>query len=133
VAINWNDSLETGIPEIDNQHKEMFVRINQLLDACHQGRGQETLGDVLNFLEDYARRHFMDEEALMAAKGYPELASHREMHREFMANVAEVKRRFQEEGPGVHIVVITNRVIAGWLNTHIRRVDKKFGEFLRNN
>jgi hypothetical protein len=32
----------------------------------------------------------------------------------------------------VHIVVITNRILAGWLNTHIRRSDKVFGAHMES-
>lgn len=131
MAILWTDELATGVREIDEQHKEMFRKINELLDACHQGRGHETVGEVLDFLDSYSRKHFQLEEQYMLDYGYPEYQQHKAHHREFISNVAEVKRRFQAEGPGVHIVVITNRVLAGWLNSHIRKVDKGLGQYLR--
>ncbi|MDD4658768.1 MAG: bacteriohemerythrin [Eubacteriales bacterium] len=127
MAIEWNASLSVGIEEIDKQHKELFRQINELIHACHQGRGVEAVGEVLSFLDSYVRLHFRTEESLMLKYGFPEFQAHRLQHQEFMANLAEVRRRFTEEGPGVHIVVITNRILAGWLNTHIRRSDKIFG------
>ena len=33
MSLNWDSNLATGINVIDNQHKELFDRINQLLFA----------------------------------------------------------------------------------------------------
>jgi len=132
LGIEWNASLSIGIEEIDNQHKELFRQINHLIHACHQGRGVETVGEVLSFLDSYVRLHFRTEENLMRQYGFPEFQAHCLQHQEFMANLAEVHRRFSEDGPGVHIVVITNRILAGWLNTHIRRSDKVFGAHMES-
>lgn len=41
MAIEWTDELATGVNKIDNQHKELFKRINNLLDACNQGKGKD--------------------------------------------------------------------------------------------
>jgi len=131
MAIEWNDSLAVGIEEIDNQHKELFRRINDLIEACHQGRGAEAVGEVLAFLDSYARLHFSTEEGYMRKYNFPGLDGHHQQHQEFMANLAEVRNRFAKEGPGVHIVVITNRILAGWLNTHIRRSDKVLGAHIK--
>lgn len=131
MAIQWNASLTTGVDEIDNQHKELFRQVNELLDACHRGKGPEAIGEMLTFLDKYARHHFSTEENLMTRYGFPGLDAHREQHNEFMKNLAEVKHRFQTEGPGVHIVVITNRVLTGWLLTHIRKSDKVLGSFIK--
>jgi hemerythrin len=131
MTIEWTAALATGVVEIDKQHQELFRRINELLDACHKGKGPEAVGEVLAYLDNYARLHFATEENYMVKYGFADYQTHREQHREFMTNVAEVRRRFTEEGPGVHIVVITNRVIAGWLNTHIRRSDKALGAYIK--
>ena len=33
----WNDNLASGSTEIDTQHKELFKRIESLLDAFEKG------------------------------------------------------------------------------------------------
>ncbi|HOB34254.1 MAG: hemerythrin family protein [Firmicutes bacterium] len=131
MAIQWTDSLSVGVTEIDNQHKELFRQINVLIDACHKGKGAEAVGETLVFLDRYARMHFSTEEGYMERYQYPGLDVHRRQHQEFMDNLAEIRKRFEAEGPGVHIVVITNRILAGWLNTHIRRSDKALGDYIR--
>lgn len=132
MAIYWSEDLATGVQIIDDQHKELFSRINALLDACSVGRGKEEVGKVLQFLEEYVASHFSEEETRMQQYGYPGQAYHKSQHDEFRANFADLKKTFDAEGPGVFIVIKTNRVVVDWLSAHIRRVDKALGAFLKD-
>ena len=62
MAIEWTEDLATGVNKIDNQHKELFKRINNLLEACNQGRGKNEVEKVIKFLDDYVIIHFSEEE-----------------------------------------------------------------------
>ena len=68
MAIEWTEDLATGVPEIDAQHKELFSRINRLLEACNQGQGRAEVGKTLAFLEEYVLIHFSTEEKIMTEK-----------------------------------------------------------------
>lgn len=39
----WNSGLETGIPAIDEQHKELFRQVDILLDNGNKDRVPDTL------------------------------------------------------------------------------------------
>mgnify|MGYP000916868212 CR=1 FL=1 len=132
MAIEWNDSLSVGIEEIDNQHKELFRRINNLLDACNEGKGKQAVGDIINFLGEYVVTHFAAEEAYMRKYAYPEYEAHKAMHQGFIQSFGQLKSKFDSEGPGIQLVLQTNRVVVDWLINHISKVDKKLGEFLSN-
>ncbi len=131
MAIEWTEDLATGVKEIDNQHKELFQRINNLLDACNHGKGKEEVKKVISFLEDYVITHFSEEEKYMGKYDYPDFMSHKKQHLEFMENFFRIKTQFEAEGPGVHIVVITNNLIVDWLRNHIRKTDRALGSFLK--
>lgn len=131
MAINWTDDLATGVNQIDNQHKELFSRINALLDACHRGKGKEELDGILQFLEEYVAAHFSEEEKYMVQYGFPAYSGHRSQHLEFIENLAHIKDKLKSAGPGLVTVVATNHLLVEWLRTHIRRLDKALGAFLR--
>lgn len=131
MAIEWTNDLATGVPEIDNQHKELFQKINNLLDACNHGKGKAKVIKVISFLEDYVITHFSEEEKYMAKYDYPDGLSHKKQHSEFMENFFRIKQQFEAEGPGVHIVLMTNHLIVEWLKNHIRKVDRALGSFLK--
>lgn len=131
MAIEWTEDLSTGVAEIDGQHKELFTRINGLLDACREGKGRHEVEKVMKFLEDYVVRHFSEEEKYMAEFSYPAYGSHKAQHLRFMDDFFSLKEQFEREGPGVHIIVRTNDTLVDWLKTHIRKVDKELGAFLK--
>jgi len=131
MSREWTEDLSTGSAAIDDQHKELFKRINALLEACRQGKGKTEVSKVIQFLGEYVVTHFSAEEQYMEAHRYPEFAKHKALHLEFMENFRELKRELDEEGPGVHLVVKTNQMVVQWLLHHIRKVDRALGTFLK--
>jgi len=131
MAIQWTEDLATGSDEIDSQHKELFRRINVLLDACNQGKGKEEVCRVIGFLDDYVVTHFGEEEEYMLKHGYPGYAEHKAKHLEFTNNYVVLKKQVETEGPGLHTVVATNQLVVDWLRSHIRKVDTRLGAFLK--
>lgn len=71
MAIQWDPSLSVGVKQIDEQHQELFRRVNELVDAMHRGRSQAQLGEMLSFLSVYVVQHFGAEEKLMSERWYP--------------------------------------------------------------
>ena len=124
MAIEWTEDLAVGSKEIDDQHRELFRMINQMLEACNQGKGKAVLDEILGFLENYVVTHFGTEERLMQQYNYPD--------EQFIKSFMELKKEMATTGPGTHIVIMTNRTVVGWLNSHIRNVDKLLGAFLKD-
>lgn len=131
MAIEWTEELGTGVAEIDDQHKELFRRINCLLDACGQGKGRHEVGRMIGFLDDYVISHFSAEERSMLEGAYPQYDRHRQEHEAFIAQMTDLKQKFHVEGSGVHVVLLTIRTSVDWLATHIRKTDRAMGAYLR--
>lgn len=132
MAIQWKDSLATGVQEIDNQHKELFDAINKLFDACSQGKGKEEVDKVIKFLGDYVVLHFGAEEKLQKKFSYPEYNAHKEQHEKFISDFLELKKQIDTEGANARSVILINRVVVDWLIKHIGVSDKKLGVFLKD-
>lgn len=131
MPIEWTSDLSVGVGEIDRQHQELFQQINKLFDACYQGTAKNVVAEMIQFLADYVVEHFGLEEKYMIRFNYPDYATHRSHHQQFIANFAEVKNKLESDGPGPHLVILTNRLVVSWLNAHIRNVDKLLGDFLK--
>ncbi len=54
----WNESFETGLPEIDAQHKKLVELINQLARDWSSLADLEKLNVIFNELTAYAHYHF---------------------------------------------------------------------------
>lgn len=132
LAMQWSTSLATGVDLIDQQHQELIRRINQLLEACTQGKGKEAVGETLNFLEDYVKTHFSAEEKLQRDHHYPEYPAHKQLHDEFIQDVSRLKQEFANEGATLRLVAVINRRVVDWLTQHIMKVDKALAAFVKS-
>ena len=134
--MEWNESLSVGFREIDVEHKELFKMIQELVDAINQHTCKYKIGDVIKFLEDYAKNHFAMEENYMEQFEYPEYRQHRAEHEKFIITFAELKRELQKiKASGSYagsyeLSVTTDQVLVDWLLDHIAKVDRKLAEFL---
>ena len=131
MPIEWTKDLATGVEAIDEQHKELFRRINLLLDACRRGEGAEHVVSTLAFLTQYVVEHFQSEEDLMRRAAYRGYAEHAAMHREFRKRVESFASDLALTGVTIITVITVNRMIVDWLNDHIRTVDRAMAATIR--
>lgn len=131
MSIKWTSTLATGVTEIDDQHREIFRRADQLSGACSEGKGREEVLRLLGFLEDYIREHFAQEERLQLKKAYPGYAAHKSQHTRFIADVSRLKGAFETEGATLSLVIMTNRTLISWLVQHISKTDRELAAYLR--
>ncbi len=130
MALEWKQNLATGVEEIDNQHKELFGKVNNLLDACNQQKGKDEVGKVVKFLEDYVITHFGAEEKMMKKTAYPGYSLHKQQHDQFIKDFLILKDNFEKEGATTHFVINVNHKVVDWLIKHVGNTDKALGAFL---
>jgi hemerythrin len=129
VILEWTDDLATGSELIDKQHKELFKRINSLLEACRQGKGKSEINGLMQFLDDYVITHFSEEEQYMQKYAYPGYAKHKAEHLQFIIDFRKLKNEFENDGPDFYLVMRTKEMVVRWLLDHIRKVDRALGDF----
>lgn len=67
----------------------------------------------------------------MVKHNYAEYQNHKNQHLGFVEGFKELKQRFETEGPGLQIIVLTNKTVVNWLVSHINTTDSKLGVFLK--
>lgn len=122
--------LETGNTMIDQEHKELFRAVNQLLDACSKGQGRSSMEQAINFLLGYVDKHFSHEEQLQQRSGYSGMASHKAFHTQYKATLKKIVAQIPPADPSVADLGNLNKHIALLVN-HIRIEDKKLSAFLK--
>ena len=117
----WSPAIETGLPGIDAQHKQLFD-----LAASFRGEGDQIrVMKALAALADYANTHLRDEEAMLAAIAYEGLPAHREEHERFR----QMLRELLDEARKLSLDQIADRIealINGWFYQHILTVDAAY-------
>ena len=127
MAVLWSNDLVVGVDTIDNQHKGIFIRINNLLDAMILGKGKE---DILEIIE-YIGEHFNTEENLMAKYNYISYVKQKTEHMLFIKYFFGIKRELETQGVSSLLLLQTHQRVCNWLKNHIVNEDKKFCMFIK--
>ncbi len=129
--VTWDGSLETGIKEIDVQHKRLFEMINNLDRKMNDpDADQVTFLSTLDGMKQYARIHFRTEEELLESCGYPRLDVHRNAHREFVSKTEDLALRSGAEDLR-SLFGDSLTFLLTWIVRHIKTEDQKYVPFVR--
>ncbi|MDR2893453.1 MAG: hemerythrin family protein [Deltaproteobacteria bacterium] len=126
MAMIWTASYETGVPLMDNQHKELFKHMDALTDKSKSGQILQSL----EYLSQYIDKHFREEQDLHASCKYPQRDAHKKLHVEFVAAYRKLRSEF-ENSPGKEAIMSMriNRNAVEWLKNHIYGPDKTFAKY----
>ena len=132
MYIKWDESLSVGIKEIDDQHKELFDRINHLLRTIGELHAQGELKKTLDFMEEYALLHFGLEEEQMILTNYGGYGEHKDQHDYLRGEVEKMRARLASEGPNEKLLVDAQELLVDWLQKHIRTIDVKMARHFKS-
>jgi hemerythrin len=134
MDLQWTSDLSVGVDEIDDQHKELFQRLNNLRIAMGQGKSRAEIGKTVKFLQDYVVEHFATEERHMGRYGYPAFGAHKAEHEAFIKDFSAFKKKLENieihGGITSFLAIEMQRRLYDWLINHIGRIDKALGNYL---
>lgn len=127
--MDWQKGYSIGIPEIDEQHKQLFECIDRLESAGDERQRELAVYFVMEQLSDYARIHFAVEEIVMRLFDYPGLAAHVAEHRAFAKRLTQLET--SELNEDIHAEA--GKFLREWLVEHIQGSDKLYAAYLLDN
>ncbi|HID98792.1 MAG TPA: bacteriohemerythrin [Thiotrichaceae bacterium] len=130
--VEWGPHLHINDPVIDQQHKELFIRIKNLIMSIGTGKTEEEVDEIVNFLESYISTHFQLEEMQMEQCHYPNSALHKAQHVEFIETVNHIKKNYQKKGGNLYLALQIQQEIVEWLTVHIGEYDQELGQFMNS-
>ncbi|NUN10971.1 MAG: hemerythrin family protein [Ignavibacteriaceae bacterium] len=127
--IIWRDTYETGIPEVDRQHRSLVDITNELIGAHQKQTGRFIIYGILDRLVEYTKIHFSDEEKLFDT-GYTGAVKHRQEHDYFILELDKL----QQEAARNNLLLTykTLDFLKDWLINHILGTDKELGTYIAN-
>jgi hemerythrin len=131
ALIIWLDRYDTGIDEVDIQHRKLVGLINTLFDSISLKDRKVVLNQTLTELVNYTIYHFKLEEELMKKRNYPHYLSHKGEHTMFVENVNKHISNLKTDDTKALLDVIN--FLKDWLLKHILVSDKKYAEAFRSN
>ena len=121
----WNRSFEIGIPEIDEQHKQLINLLNRLVNTLIDAEPVD-IESAFAELAEYADFHFAAEEAIWQQHLQDDdwVATHQNNHASFLPKVIELKQQDSDK-PYNEVIEDIIRFLIRWLAFHIIDEDKR--------
>ncbi len=129
--ITWDETMATGVPNIDAQHKELIQKFNEFSEASSNASGRKMAGEVLDFLQFYAAWHFEREEKLMEQYNCPAAEKNKKAHAEFIDKFGQFYQQWQEASMSFELMQATFSELAKWVEDHIRGVDTQLRFYVK--
>jgi hemerythrin len=126
----WSDSNVIYLPEIDAEHRSIFLIAAELEKALHSRTTPEKFRAILRNLLAHTEEHFRHEERLMRAVNYPSFEWHKRQHDNVRKQAKGMARRIA--GGDTDAPSLLLEFLAGWLRDHTGLTDRMMASYLRN-
>ena len=129
-CLEWSaERNAVSVPEIDQEHQEIFVLGNNLYRALEGGALLNALEPQLLELAAHVTEHFALEEKMMRSRRYSAYAWHKAQHDTVRARLAGLEKSVKADDR--EAVMSTIDFITAWLQTHTAVSDRMMGAYLR--
>lgn len=121
----WSDNFNTGVDEIDQQHRKLVAILNQVASFITLQRTNIDPDNLIGELVDYAVFHFDSEENYWL-NSLPEseyTKQHRDTHNQFIQRVNDLKESAKALSEEQWLDELLS-FLASWLASHILKSDK---------
>ncbi len=125
--IEWKDTYNIGVDEIDLQHQYFTQLINRLDFELERNIDNEYRFNLIEELLKYASFHFLSEENIMFSSNYSDIEDHKRLHSDLINELNE-KIIFFKMSKLTHNEIIS--FLKNWFLDHTVEIDMKFGNFL---
>jgi hemerythrin len=126
--LEWEDSYNIGVKEIDNQHRGLFDIISKLSAARRFETDGKYFYAKLHQLVEYTRIHFSTEERYMQDAHYPGLAEHQQEHVLFLTRVTQLVKDYEKNEPDIQQKILY--FLKEWYMDHILGTDRDYQKTL---
>jgi len=124
--LRWTDENDIFLPELDAEHRALFVAGEELHRAVSAGAPADQVKERLHHVLQLAEAHFLHEERLMRDSAFESYEWHRKQH--------DVIRRRAKRTDGTDLLAVAALLdyVAGWLRDHTAVADRIMASHLRN-
>lgn len=128
MAFEWKERYSLQIPEIDEQHKNLFEigsRAYEIALLKDDYDHYDEIMDIINELLDYTQYHFSYEEELMKKYGYAGLENQYNEHEFYIHKIRRLSGEKVDDNQQKAILDILN-FLSNWISSHILISDRKY-------
>ena len=122
--MEWKDEYLIGVEHIDEQHKSLFAKANELAEIVNRTpENKQAITEAMLFLKRYALRHFADEEKYQKSIGYADLVNHQALHRALVADLLRQEEILAQSDYSANDVKSLIAYLSAWMLDHVVNSD----------
>ncbi len=129
--LDWIPAFETGIAEMDEQHKQLITLANQMFASFKLDKNKKEIKENIRSFMDFASYHFGNEENYLEKFNFEFTKEHSADHKQFIKTLSQ----FQKDYAANKIKFLDHSMesIKKWLFHHFSEVDKKYIPVFKEN
>jgi hemerythrin-like metal-binding protein len=127
--VELSPDMYLGIDLIDSQHNMLCAYINSFYRATRRKTSIEEMLDIAGCLKLYTATHFHTEEQYFSHSAYPDTEKHKEVHKNFVAKVAQVEKDLRNGNANIGDDLLN--FLKNWLLQHILRTDHEYLPYVK--
>jgi hemerythrin len=129
MLIEWRKEFETGVAEVDFEHRELVNLINALHSEIEAEAPRERISSFLGEVFAKIAAHFALEETVMRKHGYDDYAAHKAEHETLLDEIRDIMDA-HEEGDADDYGTALGDTVAAWFVNHFKTRDARLHRML---
>lgn len=128
LTFTWNDEMDVGIREIDEDHKPIIISINEFNRSITEGKNPTEIKRRLQLVIDETIRHFSQEEELFKKWQYSEKTSHARLHAHILKAMQGISDGFipySSDSSWMRVGIRIKQILV----EHFKNEDVKYAKF----
>jgi len=125
----WSENLSIRIDRIDDEHKQVFDKINELSRALSRQESNKILGRILEDFVTIISKHFSTEEVLFEKYNYPDATVHKSEHDKFNKKMGALMTIYNDGRYALSVDTI--HFLKDWVTVHIKSYDMAYASYIK--
>ncbi len=119
MAIAWTSDMATGAQTLDDDHRRIVGRANDLIAAVGAGEDPGSVDRALRGLGNAALRHFGRDEDCAVRHRCPALETNGEARAEFIAILARFRVDYERNGASADVAASLEHELGSWVTRYL--------------
>ena len=124
ILLAWNDEYLIGVEELDYEHKDLFIRLNELHEELIQHEAGDKIEYCLGEIHSRFAAHFALEENFMRESKSHNYKRHKQEHDAFLEDLIDIINNYMDSPDlteGEELVDF----LQSWIINHITTSDRE--------
>lgn len=122
--IEWSKEFETGVGDVDHEHKELVELLNTLYRQLEADAPKTSISEFLGEVFAKISAHFALEETIMRKHSYDEYEAHKAEHEQLLDELRDIMDAFESEANMDYKASLAGAV-RGWFVNHFKTKDAR--------